>query len=149
MKVLGGFLGVDGDDFTATASNQEDPIQTLEENLQELHVWENSSQGKAHTQAHQVSHPTSQWMCNECVIIGQCDAFSHVRGGWVGIISIDMARFMPSCLDPALTQTLAHTKPLYCSAVTNVYLRYSTLTLLGYWVAYDSTVLSYLHVCCV
>lgn len=68
MKVLGGFLGVDGDDFTATTSNQEDPIQTLEENLQELHVWENSSQGKAHTQAHQVSHPTSQWMCNECAM---------------------------------------------------------------------------------
>lgn len=38
MKVLGEFLGVDGDDFTATTSNQEDPIQTLEENLQELHV---------------------------------------------------------------------------------------------------------------
>lgn len=32
------FLRVDGDDFTATASHQEGPVQTLEKNLQELHV---------------------------------------------------------------------------------------------------------------
>ncbi|KAF3836168.1 hypothetical protein F7725_028726, partial [Dissostichus mawsoni] len=30
-------LRVDGDDFTAPASHQEDPVQTLKENLQELH----------------------------------------------------------------------------------------------------------------
>lgn len=40
------FLRIDGDDFTATAPHQEDPVQTLEENLQELHVWEESSQGR-------------------------------------------------------------------------------------------------------
>lgn len=39
------FLRVDSNDFTATASHQEDPVQTLEENLQELHVWD-SSQGR-------------------------------------------------------------------------------------------------------
>lgn len=43
------FLRVDGDDFTATASHQQDPVQTLKENLQELHVWEESSQGIKHT----------------------------------------------------------------------------------------------------
>jgi len=31
-------LGVDGDDLTAAAPNQEDPVQTLQEDLQELHV---------------------------------------------------------------------------------------------------------------
>lgn len=31
-------LRVNGDNFTATASHQEDPVQTLHENLQELHV---------------------------------------------------------------------------------------------------------------
>lgn len=39
------FLRVDSNDFTATASHQEDPVQTLEENLQELHVWD-GSQGR-------------------------------------------------------------------------------------------------------
>lgn len=32
------FLRVDSDDFTATSSHQEDSVETLEENLQELHV---------------------------------------------------------------------------------------------------------------
>lgn len=38
-------LRVNCDDFTATASHQEDPVQTLHENLQELHVWEDNGQG--------------------------------------------------------------------------------------------------------
>lgn len=41
-------LGVNGDDFTAAASNQEDPVQALHENLQELHVWEGKSQEDKH-----------------------------------------------------------------------------------------------------
>lgn len=49
-------------------------------------------------------------------------------GGGSGLSMMDKHRhgtcFMPSCLDPALTQTLAHTNPLYCPAVTNVYLHY-------------------------
>lgn len=40
-------LGVDGDDFSATSSHQEDAVETLQENLQELHVWEEQSQGRA------------------------------------------------------------------------------------------------------
>ena len=53
------FLGVDGDDFTATASHQEDPVQTLEENFQELHVWEDKSQGTTHPEGITVSHPST------------------------------------------------------------------------------------------
>lgn len=42
-------LRVNGDNFTATTSHQQDPVQTLHENLQELHVWEDSSQGVKQT----------------------------------------------------------------------------------------------------
>lgn len=32
--------GVDGDDLAAASADQEDPVETLSENLEELHVWE-------------------------------------------------------------------------------------------------------------
>lgn len=32
-------LRINGNDFTTPASNQEDPIQTLHEDFEELHVW--------------------------------------------------------------------------------------------------------------
>lgn len=35
-----GLSGVDGDDLTATPADQEDPVETLSEDLKELHVWE-------------------------------------------------------------------------------------------------------------
>lgn len=31
--------GVDGDDFTATTSDQQDALQPFGQNLEELHVW--------------------------------------------------------------------------------------------------------------
>lgn len=31
--------GVDGDDLAAASADQEDPVETLREDLQELHVW--------------------------------------------------------------------------------------------------------------
>lgn len=31
--------GVDGDDLPAASAYQEDPVQTLSEDFQELHVW--------------------------------------------------------------------------------------------------------------
>lgn len=34
--------GIDGDDLTAAPTDQEDPVQTLSEDLQEFHVWERS-----------------------------------------------------------------------------------------------------------
>lgn len=61
------FLRIDGDDFTATASHQEDPVQTLEENLQELHVYKDSSQGIKHTEpVHQSVHTTSFPLSQHC-----------------------------------------------------------------------------------
>lgn len=35
---------VDGDDFTATATNQQDPLEALSQHLQELHVYRSSGQ---------------------------------------------------------------------------------------------------------
>lgn len=35
-------LRINGNDFTTPASNQEDPIQTLHEDFEELHIWRNS-----------------------------------------------------------------------------------------------------------
>lgn len=32
--------GIDGDNLTATPTDQEDPVETLSEDLQEFHVWE-------------------------------------------------------------------------------------------------------------
>lgn len=36
-------LRVDGDDLTAAAPHQEDSVETLQQNLQELHVWAQQS----------------------------------------------------------------------------------------------------------
>lgn len=38
-------LGINGNDFAAPASDQEDPVQTLHEDFQELHIW-GRSQGE-------------------------------------------------------------------------------------------------------
>lgn len=35
-------LRINGNDFTAPASDQEDPVQTLHEDFQELHIWGHS-----------------------------------------------------------------------------------------------------------
>lgn len=32
--------GVDGDNLAAASADQEDPVETLSEDLKELHVWE-------------------------------------------------------------------------------------------------------------
>lgn len=43
MVVVGGglhFSGVDGDDLAAASADEKDPVETISENLKELHVWE-------------------------------------------------------------------------------------------------------------
>lgn len=45
VRSLKFILRIDGDDFTAAASHQKDPVQTFQKNLQELHVWGDSGQG--------------------------------------------------------------------------------------------------------
>lgn len=40
-------LRINGNDFTAPASDQEDPVQTLHEDFKELHIW-GHSQGEEH-----------------------------------------------------------------------------------------------------
>lgn len=65
-------LGVNGDDFTAAASNQEDSVQALHENLQELHVWVDDSQGDKHNQVHLACATRNGWWpdqkwCNSCI----------------------------------------------------------------------------------
>lgn len=38
-RAMASFSGVDGDDLSAAAAHQHDPIQVLSQHLQELHVW--------------------------------------------------------------------------------------------------------------
>lgn len=41
VLVIGTALsGINGDNLTATPTDQEDPVETLSEDLQKLHVWE-------------------------------------------------------------------------------------------------------------
>lgn len=35
-------LRINGNDFTAPTSDQEDPVQTLHEDFEELHIWRQS-----------------------------------------------------------------------------------------------------------
>lgn len=41
VSVIGTALsGIDGDNLTAASTDQEDPVETLSEDLQEFHIWE-------------------------------------------------------------------------------------------------------------
>ena len=52
-------LGIDGNDFPTTTSHKEDTVETLQEDLQELHVWVVSSQGvNTHKESYRSTRPS-------------------------------------------------------------------------------------------
>lgn len=76
-------LRVNGDNFTATASHQEDPVQTLHENLQELHVWEDSSQGVKHAETSTLHSKEHSLHIHSCPSQRAFTAL-HIKMNWNG-----------------------------------------------------------------